>query len=33
MTAFIAVAVVVALLCYVWPQPPEDGTGPGEDAP
>jgi hypothetical protein len=32
LTGVIAVSVVVLLLCHLWP-PPDDHTGPGENAP
>jgi hypothetical protein len=32
LTGVIAVSVVVALLCHLWP-PPDDHTGSGENAP
>jgi hypothetical protein len=33
MTGVIAVSLVVALLCHLWPPPPDDHNGPGETAP
>jgi hypothetical protein len=33
MTGVIAVSLVVALLFYLWPPPPDDHAGPGETAP
>jgi hypothetical protein len=33
LTGVIAVSLVVALLCFLWPPPPDDYNGPGETAP
>jgi hypothetical protein len=33
LTGVIAVSLVVALLCHLWPPPPDDHNGPGETAP
>ena len=33
LTGVIVVSLVVALLCHLWPPPPDDHNGPGETAP
>jgi hypothetical protein len=33
LTGLIAVSLAVALLCHLWPPPPDDHNGPGETAP
>jgi hypothetical protein len=33
LTGVIAVSLAVALLCHLWPPPPDDNNGPGETAP
>ncbi len=33
LTGVIALSLVVALLCHLWPRPPDDHNGPGETAP
>jgi hypothetical protein len=33
LTGVIAVSLMVALLCHLWPPPPDDHNGPGETAP
>ncbi len=32
LTGVVAVSVVVALMCHLWP-PPDDSSGPGGNAP